>query len=105
MYSRYGDNNLVLFHLWWIETALKREKAYKYSVQNFPLIAYLPICNAAKTGWECNKDKFYEHLSPLSQTLEKIGWLYFVVTSVDMLGRMQMVIMEFMVVLGMVSEI
>ena len=34
VYSLFGDNNLVPFHLWWRETVLKREKGYKCFVQD-----------------------------------------------------------------------
>ena len=46
------------------------------------------------------KDKFSKIWSPLSQKMEKMSWSYLVVTSTDMLGRMQMVMMKFMEVLG-----
>ena len=34
MYSVSGDNDLVRFHLWWIQIALKNEKPYRCFVQD-----------------------------------------------------------------------
>ena len=34
VYLLSGDNNLVLFQLWWKEDVLKREKIYNYFVQD-----------------------------------------------------------------------
>lgn len=35
LYSHFGDNNLVIFHLPSREVRIKCEKGYKYFVQNF----------------------------------------------------------------------
>ena len=51
------------------------------------------------------KYTFYKDLIPILKTLEKMSWSYSVVTSTYMLGRMQMIMIEFMEVLGMVAEI
>ena len=51
------------------------------------------------------KDTFYEDLISILKNLEKISSSYLVVTSTYMLWRVQMIITEFMKVLGMVAEI
>ena len=50
------------------------------------------------------KDTFYKDLIPILKTLEKMSWSYSVVTSTYMLGRIQMIMIEFMEVLSMVAE-
>ena len=50
------------------------------------------------------KDTFYKYLIPILKTLEKMSWSYSVVTSTYMLGRIQMIMIEFMEVLSMVAE-
>ena len=51
------------------------------------------------------KDTFYEDSISILNNLEKISWSYLVVTSAYMLWRVQMIITEFMKVLGMLAEI
>ena len=51
------------------------------------------------------KDTFYEDLISILKNLEKLSSSYLVVTSTYMLWRVQMIITEFMKVLGMVAEI
>ena len=50
------------------------------------------------------KDTFNKDLIPILKTLEKMSWSYSVVTSTYMLGRIQMIMIEFMEVLSMVAE-
>ena len=50
-------------------------------------------------------DTFYEDSISILNNLEKISWSYLVVTSAYMLWRVQMIITEFMKVLGMLAEI
>ena len=51
------------------------------------------------------KDTFYEDLISILKNLEKLSSSYLVVTSTYMLWRVQMIITEFMKVLGMLAEI
>ena len=51
------------------------------------------------------KDTFYEDSISILNNLEKISWSYLVVTSTSMLWRVQMIITEFMKVLGVLAEI
>ena len=51
------------------------------------------------------KDTFYEDSISILNNLEKISWSYLVVTSTYMLWRVQMIITEFMKVLGVLAEI
>ena len=53
----FGDNNLVLFYLWWIEFMLKAEKVYKCFLQDC-LKTFLLVFTSLKMHWNSKNEQF-----------------------------------------------
>ena len=56
-YVDFGDNNLVLFYLWWIEFVLKAEKVYKCFLQDC-LKTFLLVFTSLKMHWNSKNEQF-----------------------------------------------
>ena len=68
-------------------------------------VAIVSTCAPKQGVTEDRKYKSSKIWPPLSQMLEKMSWSYLVVTSTAILGGMQMVMMESIEVLCIVSKI